>query len=333
MGIRFRKTKSFGGVKVSFGKKGLSSVSFGGKGARISFNTKGKIDQTVGIPGTGIYSQSTISGGKKNRQSNITANDIYSSSGKNPKPPKKHVVFLILGILVLVLTAFWSFGMFASQSFTILSFSLFGFFLSIGLFFLSLYGAFRHKKLMCILCAILFVVSFGVAMIAPSSDTTGTESTVSGATVSSLVESAGGDVDNGEQSDSTSTAQTDGTTASQPADTGSTEQSPAETTTSHTAPSTAPVIDTTSVEESSQASVIDTTPAEEPSQAPATDAPTVQKPQEAAPSASEERTVWIPTNGGKKYHTRSSCSQIKNPKAVTLSEAEASGYEPCQRCH
>lgn len=322
MSINFRKTKSFGGAKVSFGKKGISSVSFGGKGARVSINTNGKINQTVGIPGTGIYSQSTISGSKKNQQRYNSANDIYSSSGKNPKPPKKHVIFLIIGILVLVLTAFWSFGMFTSQDFSVLSFSLLGFFLSIGLFFLSLYGVFRHKKLMCVLCAILFVVSFGVAMVVPSSDNAGTESTVSTVSTvseSSSVESDSGNVDNDEQSDSTSNAQTEETTTQTPADTSSVEEASSETTTSQAAPSTAPVIDTPSVEESSQA--------------PVTDTPSAEEPQVTTPPATQERTVWIPTKGGTKYHRNSSCSGMEDPREVSVSEAEASGFEPCKRCY
>ena len=58
----------------------------------------------------------------------------------------------------------------------------------------------------------------------------------------------------------------------------------------------------------------------------------------AAPQIQEEVTrsepmVWIPTNGGKKYHTRSSCSGMIDPRQVTLSEAVSLGFEPCKRCH
>ncbi len=48
---------------------------------------------------------------------------------------------------------------------------------------------------------------------------------------------------------------------------------------------------------------------------------------------SEGTLVWIPTNGGTKYHSRSSCSNMKNPKQVSLETAEANGYTPCKRCH
>lgn len=41
--------------------------------------------------------------------------------------------------------------------------------------------------------------------------------------------------------------------------------------------------------------------------------------------------VWIPTDGGKKYHTTSTCSNMLNPKQVTREEAESEGFTPCQK--
>ena len=46
-----------------------------------------------------------------------------------------------------------------------------------------------------------------------------------------------------------------------------------------------------------------------------------------------EATVWIPTNGGTKYHSNSSCSNMKNPQQVTLSQALAAGYTACKKCY
>lgn len=43
--------------------------------------------------------------------------------------------------------------------------------------------------------------------------------------------------------------------------------------------------------------------------------------------------VWVPTNGGKKYHSRSGCSNMKNPNQVTKATAEANGFTPCGRCY
>ena len=44
-------------------------------------------------------------------------------------------------------------------------------------------------------------------------------------------------------------------------------------------------------------------------------------------------TVWIPTNGGKKYHSKSTCSGMINPEPVSKSQAEAMGFGPCGRCY
>lgn len=50
-------------------------------------------------------------------------------------------------------------------------------------------------------------------------------------------------------------------------------------------------------------------------------------------SQPNEIMVWIPTKGGKKYHSRSDCSNMDDPDYVPLSEALALGFEACKRCH
>ncbi len=44
-----------------------------------------------------------------------------------------------------------------------------------------------------------------------------------------------------------------------------------------------------------------------------------------------EQMVWIPRTG-KKYHSKSTCSNMKNPEKVTISEAKRRGYEKCKKC-
>lgn len=51
------------------------------------------------------------------------------------------------------------------------------------------------------------------------------------------------------------------------------------------------------------------------------------------PDYTSETLVWIPTNGGKKYHTHAGCSNMIDPEQVTKSEAEELGFTPCKRCH
>jgi hypothetical protein len=43
--------------------------------------------------------------------------------------------------------------------------------------------------------------------------------------------------------------------------------------------------------------------------------------------------VWIPTNGGQKYHSHAGCSNMDDPEKVTQGEAESLGFSPCKRCY
>lgn len=55
MGLRFRKTISIlPGVRLNLGKS-TASISVGMPGFRKTFNTKGQVTTTVGLPGTGLY--------------------------------------------------------------------------------------------------------------------------------------------------------------------------------------------------------------------------------------------------------------------------------------
>lgn len=46
----------------------------------------------------------------------------------------------------------------------------------------------------------------------------------------------------------------------------------------------------------------------------------------------QEVMVWISATGSK-YHSRSSCSNMKNPSQVTLEQAQALGLTPCKKCY
>ena len=53
----------------------------------------------------------------------------------------------------------------------------------------------------------------------------------------------------------------------------------------------------------------------------------------ADPDYKIENLVWIPTNGGKKYHCRSTCSNMDEPIQVTQTEAVALGFTACKKCY
>lgn len=77
------------------------------------------------------------------------------------------------------------------------------------------------------------------------------------------------------------------------------------------------------------------TPEPTPAPTPApTPTPVPTPPPTPEPAAEPvEQMVWIPTNGGKKYHSKSSCSGMKNPAQVSISSAKAQGFEACKKCN
>ena len=50
-------------------------------------------------------------------------------------------------------------------------------------------------------------------------------------------------------------------------------------------------------------------------------------------SAKRQQWVWIQDGSGTKYHSNSSCSQMKTPRKVTITEAASLGFEPCGKCY
>lgn len=51
-----------------------------------------------------------------------------------------------------------------------------------------------------------------------------------------------------------------------------------------------------------------------------------------SPEDETEDSVWI-SKTGSKYHSKASCSGMKNPSEISLSEAENRGLEPCKKCY
>lgn len=69
-----------------------------------------------------------------------------------------------------------------------------------------------------------------------------------------------------------------------------------------------------------------------------TQAPQQQEEEQAETPAEDNtpssgNTVWIPTKGGKKYHSKPTCSNMSNPDEVTKAEAESQGFTPCKKCY
>ena len=60
---------------------------------------------------------------------------------------------------------------------------------------------------------------------------------------------------------------------------------------------------------------------------------TTQKPADTTKAPDTANYVWIPTNGGTKYHKSSGWSNMIDPLHVSLDEAIDRGFTACKRCY
>lgn len=97
-------------------------------------------------------------------------------------------------------------------------------------------------------------------------------------------------------------------------------------------PQTAKVPEATMIPEISKAPIVTTTttPTEKPIQKP-TQKPSTPNPTEKPMPISE--LVWIPTKGGKRYHSKPTCSNMDSPVQVAKSKAISQGFTACGRCY
>ena len=102
MGMRFRKSKKIGGLRINLSKSGIG-WSVGTKGARYTKKAGGGTRSTVGIPGTGI-SYVKDSGNKKHNSNGVKAD--YSSERRHTPYFAFAIVVKILGIIMIALCAF-----------------------------------------------------------------------------------------------------------------------------------------------------------------------------------------------------------------------------------
>ena len=79
-----------------------------------------------------------------------------------------------------------------------------------------------------------------------------------------------------------------------------------------------------------QAAPVETAPPETTAAMVETAPPATTPPATEAPS---EQMVWIPTKGGQRYHSNSSCSGMEDPAYVTITEAKNKNFTPCGRCY
>lgn len=304
MGFRFRKSvKIAPGIRLNFGKKS-ASVSLGGKGARFTINNKGKKTASFGIPGTGIYYTESVGGkNKRKEKSNMAAPKTYEVTPTRKEPSQKP-------------------------------------------FF---------KKWWCWIIAvgILFSVVAG-----------GGSDTIED-TPPQLQEEVAVSVPNDnaipETSDIEPEIEEGPVVEEKPevSESVSSEESavPEPVIEATDLPVEEPVIESpplTSNEKGSNATESNvpqesnTTSSETNVVTPSTEASTSSGSSSSSSgtssssgasvtvpphSESEGNLVWVPTNGGSKYHNRAGCSQMKDPIQVSIETAKANGYTACGRCY
>lgn len=86
MGLRYRKSKSFGGVRVTASKSGIG-FSTGVKGFRVTKKAGGGYRTTASIPGTGISYVKDYSAGSRRRRLN-QQRTYHPPPRKIKKPPR-----------------------------------------------------------------------------------------------------------------------------------------------------------------------------------------------------------------------------------------------------
>lgn len=60
----------------------------------------------------------------------------------------------------------------------------------------------------------------------------------------------------------------------------------------------------------------------------------LQRQEEQAQASNENNETYVyVSSSGSKYHSNSSCSNMKNPSKITKTEAESRGLSPCKKCY
>jgi len=92
MAWNYRKSLRFpGGIRINLSKSGVG-YSWGFRGFRVGKSSKGRVMRTISLPGTGIYSRTTLRGAGSNRA--------------QPSTAKSNSLALVLLLFVLVFLSF-----------------------------------------------------------------------------------------------------------------------------------------------------------------------------------------------------------------------------------
>ena len=110
-----------------------------------------------------------------------------------------------------------------------------------------------------------------------------------------------------------------------------TENSPAETTKPDTTKEDTTKPETTKPNTTKSDTTKPSTTKPETTKPETTKPSTTTKPQTTSKDETEEM-VWV-SSSGKKYHSKSTCSNMTSPRQISLESAKKQGYTACKKCH
>ena len=107
MGFRFRKSASFGPLRINFSKSGVG-YSVGGKGFRVTKKAGGGVRTTASIPGTGISYVTDHGSKKKSANSQGAGTRSNANSGTSGKKPFYQRPWFVAVVIIVLLSAMGS---------------------------------------------------------------------------------------------------------------------------------------------------------------------------------------------------------------------------------
>lgn len=345
MGFRFRKSFGKGPFRINISKSGIG-YSVGVKGARITKTAKGTKRTTLSLPGTGLSYVSETSGNRK-RTSHTTSTPVSVSHFDNHTNTKGTSNLMKSGINIVKKILLWGLAIiFLSGGFVyfpsvsgILAFILVALILPIQKW-QDIISKVLNGKVRVIVAIVLAIAMFATIPATPEVDGDVTANAPA-VTTTNIPET---------------TATPTPTASPTPTVTPTTKPTEAPTATPYVAPTSVPVLKVGSKGQSVvelqerlielgyldgsadgdfdngiKKAVIEfqknnNLPADGVA-GEATLSVLFSK------NAVRQRWVWVPTNGGTKYHSKSSCSSMENPKKITYREAIELGYDFCKKCH
>ncbi|MEA5134618.1 MAG: DUF4236 domain-containing protein [Candidatus Fimivivens sp.] len=334
MGFRFnRRIKLCKGLSLNLGKKS-AGLRIGMKGLGVSFNTKGTVTKSVGIPGTGLSYRSTSKIGDNSAVNSNTANYV-NSNVTFKKPLTQRTWFILLMLLFIA-----PFGIYLAWRKTEwkkpvkIAVSALSAFLFLSAVINSNSTApvapANNAGQKIAVSSSQTAPSFNpISESTPNTSTTDTiNAAVSSSETDSISASSASEATQQTKEVAVSSSEVNSVSASSDAPQQSKDTPASEKESPSSSEAIVPAAAAAILTPSSQESV------DQPNSQ--SNASTSSRTESDAPvyaSEPEAYMVWIPTKGGTKYHTSSTCSNMNGPHQVTLEEAKAAGFEPCGRCH